>query len=256
MIDDAYTDPRFNTSVDQRTGYRTRNIVCVPVRTMAGEIIGVMQSLNKHEGDFSRDDLELLAEMTSQATIALQSLQYVEQIDQHPHQGNGVPRDGLGNQLRGRSDARCSARGGAKRRGCSRPSARRSSSTTRRPTRCFRCVGQRQEVNEIRFPSQRRASRAPCSPAGRASTFRYAYADLRFNPAFDRQTGFFTRCILCVPIVNKHGEVIGVTQVLNKKGGVFTDKDEQQLEDLHRADRHRARKLQAVRRRAADEAVQ
>ena len=31
----------------------------------------------------------------------------------------------------------------------------------------------------------------------------YAYADLRFNPGFDRQTGFFTRSILCVPIVNK-----------------------------------------------------
>ena len=51
----------------------------------------------------------------------------------------------------------------------------------------------------------------------------YAYADLRFNPTFDRQTGFFTRSILCVPIVNKDNRRIGVTQVLNKKGGVFTD---------------------------------
>ncbi len=50
----------------------------------------------------------------------------------------------------------------------------------------------------------------------------YAYAGLRFNPAFDKQTGFFTRSILCVPIVNKDDKVIGVSQMLNKRGGVFT----------------------------------
>ena len=57
----------------------------------------------------------------------------------------------------------------------------------------------------------------------------FAYADLRFNPSFDKQTGFFTRSILCVPIVNKENRTIGVTQVLNKKGGIFTDEDEQRL---------------------------
>jgi adenylate cyclase len=57
----------------------------------------------------------------------------------------------------------------------------------------------------------------------------HAYADLRFNPSFDRQTGFFTRSILCVSVVNKEGKAIGVTQVLNKKGGPFTDDDEVRL---------------------------
>jgi adenylate cyclase len=57
----------------------------------------------------------------------------------------------------------------------------------------------------------------------------YAYADLRFNPTFDKKTGFFTRSILCVPIVNKHGKTIGVTQVLNKRGGPFTGEDESRL---------------------------
>jgi adenylate cyclase len=57
----------------------------------------------------------------------------------------------------------------------------------------------------------------------------HAYADLRFNPAFDRKSGFFTRSILCVPINNKAGEVIGVTQVLNKKNGSFTAEDESRL---------------------------
>jgi adenylate cyclase len=57
----------------------------------------------------------------------------------------------------------------------------------------------------------------------------YAYADLRFNPHFDQITGFFTRSILCVPIMNKNGKTIGVTQVLNRKGGPFNAEDEARL---------------------------
>ncbi len=57
----------------------------------------------------------------------------------------------------------------------------------------------------------------------------YAYADLTFNPAFDKQTGYFTRSILCVPVVNKEGKVIGATQALNKVGGPFTADDETRL---------------------------
>ena len=57
----------------------------------------------------------------------------------------------------------------------------------------------------------------------------HAYADLRFNPSFDKKTGYFTRSILCVPILNKEGLCIGCTQVLNKKGGEFTEEDESRL---------------------------
>ena len=45
----------------------------------------------------------------------------------------------------------------------------------------------------------------------------HAYADLRFNPGFDKQTGFFTRSMLCMPVLNKEGKTIGVSQVLNKR---------------------------------------
>ena len=57
----------------------------------------------------------------------------------------------------------------------------------------------------------------------------HAYADLRFNPSFDRQTGYFTNSILYVPVTNKDGDCIGCTQVLNKRGGPFTNEDEARL---------------------------
>src|SRR5262249_2211918 len=55
------------------------------------------------------------------------------------------------------------------------------------------------------------------------------YADPRFNKGIDRATGYHTESILAMPILNKHGECIGVTQVLNKRGGKFTARDEARL---------------------------
>lgn len=58
---------------------------------------------------------------------------------------------------------------------------------------------------------------------------RDAYADSRFNPAVDKATGFRTRCLLSIPLVDPDDALVGVAQVLNKsedEGGVFTEEDE------------------------------
>lgn len=58
------------------------------------------------------------------------------------------------------------------------------------------------------------------------------YSDARFNPEIDRETGFTTTSILCAPIVHKRGTRIGVAQVLNKRGGVFSSTDEARLQSF------------------------
>ena len=57
------------------------------------------------------------------------------------------------------------------------------------------------------------------------------YKDPLFNPAFDKATGFVTRCILCVPMFFR-GDIIGIMQVLNKKGRNYTDADQALLTNL------------------------
>src|SRR5262249_57060521 len=47
------------------------------------------------------------------------------------------------------------------------------------------------------------------------------YADERFNPEIDRQTGFRTRCMLTVPLVSFDGMLEGVTPVLNRQRRPF-----------------------------------
>ncbi|MCA3254046.1 MAG: GAF domain-containing protein [Alphaproteobacteria bacterium] len=227
VSDDPYSDPRFNASVDERTGYRTESVMCVPVRTMAGEIIGVMQSLNKRDGGFTDDDLELLSEMTSQAAIALQSLQYVEQIERIRVKEMAFLE--LVSEINSEFDlSKLLQRVVAettKMLGAERATIFLNDPAT---NTLFSRVAAGGEISEIRFPNHMGIAGVVFTQA-QSMNIPYAYADLRFNPGFDRQTGFFTRSILCVPISNKDNKVIGVTQVINKKGGVFTDEDEQRL---------------------------
>ncbi len=64
---------------------------------------------------------------------------------------------------------------------------------------------------------------------GEVVNIRDAYEDDRFNRAVDQRTGYRTRSILAMQIQNKTGTALGVIQVLNRRGGPFTDRDEQRL---------------------------
>lgn len=81
IVKDAYEDPRFNQSIDQKSGFTTRNILCVPVRAVRGEIIGVAQTLNKKEGAFTDEDLKLVEAINTQVAIVLQGTMYVERMN-------------------------------------------------------------------------------------------------------------------------------------------------------------------------------
>jgi signal transduction histidine kinase/putative methionine-R-sulfoxide reductase with GAF domain len=72
-IPDAYADARFNKEVDQRTGFRTRNILCMPMPDHKGRTIGVIQVLNKRNRKFDADDEALLATVAAHAGINIEN---------------------------------------------------------------------------------------------------------------------------------------------------------------------------------------
>ena len=80
IIHDAYADERFNSKIDEQTGYVTKNIVCAPVRTVRGDLIGVIQILNKKRGRFTKDDLDIVQGITQQAAVSLQNAQGMEEM--------------------------------------------------------------------------------------------------------------------------------------------------------------------------------
>jgi sigma-B regulation protein RsbU (phosphoserine phosphatase) len=83
-IEDAYQDPRFAQRFDLLSGYRTRSILCMPICNKTGEIIGVIQLLNKiNEGVFDLGDEIFLKALTVHIAIALENAKlHIEVVDQ------------------------------------------------------------------------------------------------------------------------------------------------------------------------------
>lgn len=78
-IKNAYVDDRFNKEIDLKTGYKTKTILCMPIKNLNQEIIGAFQVLNKLDGEFSEEDEDLLVAIGSSAGIALENAQLFKQ---------------------------------------------------------------------------------------------------------------------------------------------------------------------------------
>jgi len=83
------------------------------------------------------------------------------------------------------------------------------------------------ELGEIRFPVGTGIA-GTVAETGQTIRIEDAYEDDRFNPEVDRQTGFRTRSILCLPIKNREGKVFAVAQLLNRRDGKPFDKSDEQ----------------------------
>lgn len=79
-IPNAYEDPRFDPTIDQQTGYRTRNILCMPIYNSEGARIGVTQLINTPQGSFTRSDEEFMQAFNIQAGMALENARLFESV--------------------------------------------------------------------------------------------------------------------------------------------------------------------------------
>ncbi|MEK6531167.1 MAG: HD domain-containing phosphohydrolase [Deltaproteobacteria bacterium] len=79
IVHDVAKDKRFQQTVDKKSEFKTRDMVCVPV-TIKNNIIGVLQAINKVNGSFTRDDLKLFELFSHQVAIALDNARLYEEI--------------------------------------------------------------------------------------------------------------------------------------------------------------------------------
>lgn len=84
------------------------------------------------------------------------------------------------------------------------------------------------DVREIRLPLGRGLA-GEAAASGKIINIADAYQDPRFDAEWDRRTGYRTRSIICMPIMNHHRRTLGVIECLNKVSGVFTKEDESLL---------------------------
>ncbi len=229
-IPDAYADPRFNPEVDLRTGYRTRSVLCGPVKNLQGESIGAIQVINKRVGAFDPSDELLFRALASQTAIAVENFQLYQRMVSSQEKvmtlldvAVAVSQTLDLETLMGKIVAKISEV----------LHAERSSLFLIDPEtdELWAREAEGEGVSEIRFPRTRGLA-GHVATTGETINIRDAYADPRFNRSFDAKTGFHTRSILCAPVRNRDGQIIGVTQTINKRGRPFETEDEELLRAL------------------------
>ena len=230
IIPDAYADPRFNRKVDTDTGYRTRNMLCVPIRNKKQAVIGVTQALNKREGGFDAEDQQLLEALSSQAAAALENARMFEKVERSQREEallldvvSSITSEILLDPLLEKILAAATQLLGADRGSLFLYDSASNELWSR--------VAEGETSRQIRFPASAGIA-GECFSKGLRINIDDVYLDNRFNPAVDKGTGYLTRNILCMPITTKSGNKVGVMEILNKKEGSFTANDQRRLAAL------------------------
>jgi phosphoserine phosphatase len=77
-VTDCYSDTRFNQEVDKATGYLSRCLIAIPLIGVNGELVGVLQVLNKRDGVFHFGDCAVASVLASQCAVALQRTRWLQ----------------------------------------------------------------------------------------------------------------------------------------------------------------------------------
>ena len=195
-IPDAYAVSRFNQKVDQETGFKTRDIVCVPLTNRSGEVIGAAQVLNKREGTFGDSDIALLSTITTHAASALEHAQLFERTEKARQE------DARMTEIMGAISSEISLdvllakimNGATELLGAERSTLFLYDDKTEE---LWSLVAEGAGSREIRVPAGAGIAGAVVE-SGEALNIPDAYADSRFNPEVDRDSGFKTRSISLV----------------------------------------------------------
>ncbi|XP_070395651.1 dual 3',5'-cyclic-AMP and -GMP phosphodiesterase 11 isoform X2 [Dermacentor albipictus] len=246
-IPDCYNDSRFNKSIDLRTGYRTRCMLCMPIFDRDGEVIGVAQVINKkgrNEHDvFNSNDEKVFSEYLQFCGLVLRNAQLYERSELE-NKRNQVLLD--------------LARMVFEEQSTIEQVVYRIMTHMQSLLECERCQvllvdhetrtafhrvfdleakdALREDVAtctspyEGRFPINTGITGSVVA-TGQILNIPDAYKDDRFDPKVDEGSSFRHKSILCIPIYNANRLVLGVAQLINKLNGEpFNKNDEQLLE--------------------------
>lgn len=79
IINDVSTEPNHYTVVEEQTGYQVRNLIGVPVN-IRDQTIGVLEGLNKLDGKFTDNDVQLLSLVAAQAAVAINNVRIIDEL--------------------------------------------------------------------------------------------------------------------------------------------------------------------------------
>jgi len=237
-IPNCYKDKRFDKTFDQRSGYITRSLLAVPILDFDNAAVGVLQAINKIDPEkpveedkpagtrsmpFTRNDEKILQHLSQHVGIALRNAEVYREAITVSERATGLLNtvQSLSQDL-GIQSLLLTITMHANKIVC----AQRSTVFLVDEAKNQLWSVSTDTGVEIRIPKAAGIA-GECCMEGKTINIPDAYADSRFNQAFDKKTGFKTQSILAIPIFydpvlgnfTRHGDdsgVIGVIQMINK----------------------------------------
>lgn len=228
IIENAYADKRFNADIDKKTGFQTQNLLCLPVRIgNEGTVIGVLELLNLRNLPLDSSTMQILEKVTANSGRVLKNAHQFEQIQQARENESHLLElaSVISSELQLKPLLEKIMEAVIMILNCDRATIFLHDEKT---NELWSQVALGMNNQEIRIPANRGIA-GEVFTLGNTVNIPDAYQDSRFNQQIDKKTGYRTHNILCMPLINKHGIAIGVTQVLNKRGGCFNRADEKKL---------------------------
>eukprot|EP00451_Oxyrrhis_marina_P018849 CAMPEP_0204331298 /NCGR_PEP_ID=MMETSP0469-20131031/15595_1 /ASSEMBLY_ACC=CAM_ASM_000384 /TAXON_ID=2969 /ORGANISM="Oxyrrhis marina" /LENGTH=440 /DNA_ID=CAMNT_0051314271 /DNA_START=24 /DNA_END=1346 /DNA_ORIENTATION=+ len=235
-IPDCYADPRFDQTFDRETGYRTKNLLCVPILDFEGESAGVLQAINKQSSTgaaFNQIDELLMAHLSQQAGIALRNAEVYREAIQQGDRANALvgAMSALSHDLGAQSVILAITMHSTELVQADRCTVYLVDEPREQLWSCATDSGK-----ELRIPMNAGIA-GECRATKQTICIADAYQDARFNQEMDRKTGYHTRSILAVPILSEERseQVVGVIQMINKiefdgEVGAFPEEDVRLIE--------------------------
>ncbi|MEM1309463.1 MAG: GAF domain-containing protein [Cyanobacteria bacterium P01_D01_bin.71] len=232
-IPDAYSSDLFNRKTDQKTGYRTHSILCMPVFNKTQEtVVAVVQLLNKLDPNsqplaFDSADERSFREFASSIGIILESCNsfYIAARNQKGVSSLLKAISSLEQSLDLEKTLQSVMAEARDLMNADRSTLWLINEATDELWSKVKS-GDGQSLIELRIPADRGIVGFVAS-TGKTLNIPDAYQDPRFDPDSDKRTGYLTRNILCMPVFDSSGKLIAVTQLINKKQGSFNSSDEE-----------------------------
>ncbi|XP_066431881.1 dual 3',5'-cyclic-AMP and -GMP phosphodiesterase 11A [Eleutherodactylus coqui] len=248
-IPDAYQDRRFSDEIDKLTGYKTKSLLCMPIRNSDGEIISVAQAINKtHAGaPFTEDDEKVMQMYLPFCGIAISNAQLFA-ASRKEYDRSRALLEVVNDLFEEQTDLEKVVK-----------KIMHRAQTLLKCERCSVLLLEDIESPVVKFTKSFELLSPKCS-ADAESSFKDslekssysdwlinnsiaelvastglpvnisdAYQDPRFDAEADQFSGFHIRSVLCVPIWNSNHQIIGVAQVLNRLDGKPFDDADQRL---------------------------
>jgi HD-GYP domain-containing protein (c-di-GMP phosphodiesterase class II) len=203
-IVNAYQHPYFNPNIDELTGYTTDSILAAPIIDASGTALGGIELLNKRTGRFTKEDEETL----NAATLRLSELIYQGKLNTQRacdelaflHAQIGFDHSSI-------------------------------FITDKTSGQLVAIYSEGPEQQKITLTIKLGIA-GLVALTNQTLLIPDTATDQRFDASFDNLTGYHTRNILCVPLHDSNGVVLGVIQAINKLSGDFSGQDVDMLTDI------------------------